>query len=153
LKVADGSKADEPEAKTVKIDLDTRKKEVGKALAGLMAELDGADDAVIKVTGLSTLANLASFSTTPYTSKTGVARLPQGAFGNELYQATKSMMGEAFDKDIYKALLNLLVDQGRLFLVRAGKSRQYSFFAPVDAPRTSEIAIAAKAYLLSLTAN
>ena len=153
LKIASSDDAEQPaKEKAVTLDLETRKKEVGKVVRAIMPQFEK-QDAVIKVTGQAMLACLASITLTPYTSKTGVATLPQGAFSNELFQSTRSLLGEAFDKDTYRAILDLLTDSKLLFYVRAGRAKQVSFFASKEVDRTLEIAAAAKAYLLSLTSE
>ena len=151
LKIASSDDAEQPaKEKAVTLDLETRKKEVGKVCKEICKQFDK-QDTTIKATGQAMLACLASITLTPYTSKTGVATLPQGAFSNELFQSTRSLLGESFDVDTYKAILALLVDSKLLFYVRAGRAKQVSFFASKEIDRTSEIATAAKAYLLSLS--
>jgi hypothetical protein len=153
LKLASADDAEQPvKDKQPVIDLETRKKEVGKVCKEICKQFDK-QDAVIKVTGQAMLACLASITLTPYTAKTGALVLPQGAFSNELYQSTRSLLGEAFDKDTYRAILDLLTESKLLFYVRAGRAKQISFFASKEIDRTSEIATTAKAYLLSLTSE
>ena len=154
LKVANGDQAEEPEGeKGKKLDVEGRTKEVLKAITPILAHFDGLDNETIKAHGITMLANLRTITLTPYKSKTGVATLPQGSFSRELWKTTASMLGEAFDANIYKAVVQLLLDNKLLFMVQAGRMKQISFFASKEINRTTEITTAAKAYLLSLQAH